>query len=84
MESGCKEEIKGISERHFFPRGRKSIILLEGSQATPARPSDRNNVKVKTFIVKIIRNPQIQDAELMNNKIHGTYSYHRVLNGKNF
>jgi hypothetical protein len=30
-------------------RERKSIILLEGSQATPARPSGRNNVKVKTL-----------------------------------
>jgi hypothetical protein len=28
---------------------RKSIILLEGSQATPARPSGRNKVKVKTL-----------------------------------
>jgi hypothetical protein len=26
--------------------GGKSITLLEGFQATPARPSDRNNVKV--------------------------------------
>jgi hypothetical protein len=30
-------------------RERKSIILLKGSQATPARPSGRNNVKVKTL-----------------------------------
>jgi hypothetical protein len=30
-------------------RERKSIILLEGSQATPAPPSGRNNVKVKSF-----------------------------------
>jgi hypothetical protein len=30
-------------------RERKSITLLEGSQATPARPSGRNNVKVKTL-----------------------------------
>jgi hypothetical protein len=29
--------------------GRKSIILLEDYQATPARPSDRNNMKVKTL-----------------------------------
>jgi hypothetical protein len=28
---------------------RKSIFLLEGSQASPARPSGRNNVKVKTL-----------------------------------
>jgi hypothetical protein len=32
-----------------FRRGRKSIILLEGSQATPTCPSDRNNVNVKTL-----------------------------------
>jgi hypothetical protein len=31
-------------------RERKSIILLQGSQATPARPSGRNNVKVKTLL----------------------------------
>jgi hypothetical protein len=30
-------------------RKKESIILLEGSQATPARPSGRNNVKVKTL-----------------------------------
>jgi hypothetical protein len=30
-------------------RERKSIILLGGSQTTPARPSGRNNVKVKTL-----------------------------------
>jgi hypothetical protein len=29
-----------------FRGGRKSIILLEGSQATPARPSGRNNVAI--------------------------------------
>jgi hypothetical protein len=29
--------------------GEKSINLLEGSQAMPARPSDKNNVKVKTL-----------------------------------
>jgi hypothetical protein len=32
----------------FFRWGRKIIILLEGSQATPACPV-RNNVKVKTL-----------------------------------
>jgi hypothetical protein len=41
MKSRFKEEVKGRSE------GRKSIILSEGYQATPARPSGRNNVKVK-------------------------------------
>jgi hypothetical protein len=50
MKSRFKEEIKGGSERHFvFLRGRKSIIILEGSQATPARPSGSNNVNVKTL-----------------------------------
>jgi hypothetical protein len=50
MESRFKEEIKGWSERHFIFRGeRKSIILLEGSQATSARPSGRKNVKVKSL-----------------------------------
>jgi hypothetical protein len=45
-----KRKIKGWSERHFiFRGGRKSIILLEGSHATPARPSGRNNVKAKTL-----------------------------------
>jgi hypothetical protein len=50
MKNGCKEEIKERREIHvIFPGGRKSIILLEGSQTTPAYPSDRNNVKVKTL-----------------------------------
>jgi hypothetical protein len=30
-------------------RKRKSINLLEGPQAMPARPSGRNNVKMKTL-----------------------------------
>jgi hypothetical protein len=29
--------------------GRKSFILLERSQASPARPSDMDSVKVKTL-----------------------------------
>jgi hypothetical protein len=50
MKSRFKEEIKGSSERRFIFRGRrKSIILLEGSEATPARPSGGNSVKVKTL-----------------------------------
>jgi hypothetical protein len=50
MKSRCKGKIKGRSERYFtFRGGRKSIILLEGSQATPARPFDKNNVEVKTL-----------------------------------
>jgi hypothetical protein len=43
-------QISPLKPRHFiFRGGRKNIILLEGSQATPARPSGRNNVKVKTL-----------------------------------
>jgi hypothetical protein len=53
MKIRRKWEIKGRSERHFIFRwgggGRKGIILLEGSPATPARPSDRNNVLLKTL-----------------------------------
>jgi hypothetical protein len=37
------------NERHFIWRGRKSIILLEGSQAPPACLSDKGSVKVKTL-----------------------------------
>jgi hypothetical protein len=36
---GCEE---GIDERWSRERGRRSIILLEGSQATPARPFIRD------------------------------------------
>jgi hypothetical protein len=50
MKSKFKEEMKGRSERYFiFRGGRKNIVLLEGSQATPARPSGGNNVKVNTL-----------------------------------
>jgi hypothetical protein len=31
------------------PKRERASFLLEGSQATPARPSGRNNVKVKTL-----------------------------------
>jgi hypothetical protein len=37
------------TKRHFISGGRKSIILLEGSQAIPARPSDNDRVRVKTL-----------------------------------
>jgi hypothetical protein len=38
------------SEGHFTSRGgRNGIAILEGSQPTPARPYDRNNVKVETL-----------------------------------
>jgi hypothetical protein len=47
MKSRKKEKIKG-KIRDFFNfqgKGRKSITLFEDSQATPARPPDRHNVK---------------------------------------
>jgi hypothetical protein len=50
MKSRNTREIKGRNDINFiFRGGRKRIILLEGSQATPAHPSGRKNVKVKTF-----------------------------------
>jgi hypothetical protein len=50
MKNRSKEEIEGRGERHFiFRGGRKIAVLLEGSHATLARPSHRNNVKVKTL-----------------------------------
>jgi hypothetical protein len=50
MKSICKEEMMGISERHFISRGGgERASFLEGSQATPTRHSDRKNVKVKTL-----------------------------------
>jgi hypothetical protein len=39
----------GKSERHFIVGSRKSIILLEGSQAVPVRPSDKSRVKVNAL-----------------------------------
>jgi hypothetical protein len=39
-----------VSERHFTRGGGdESIILLEGSQASPSRPSDKGTVKVKAL-----------------------------------
>jgi hypothetical protein len=48
MQVVCPYEFNPLKPRER-ERERKSIILLEGSQATPARPSGRNNVKVKTL-----------------------------------
>ena len=31
----------------YFEGGRKSITLLEGSQVSPARPSDKKSIKIK-------------------------------------
>jgi hypothetical protein len=46
-----KRKSRGEVRETLFSEGggRKSIILLEGSQATPARSSGRNNAKVKTL-----------------------------------
>jgi hypothetical protein len=50
MKSRCREEIKRKEVRDtLFSEGGESIVLLEGSQATPACSSDRNNVKVQTL-----------------------------------
>jgi hypothetical protein len=38
-----QEKILGKSDRRFISRRRKIILLLEGSQAVPARP-DKNRV----------------------------------------
>jgi hypothetical protein len=38
--------------RHILLRGeRKSIILLEGSQVSPARPFDKSRVNVNELVV---------------------------------
>jgi hypothetical protein len=44
------DEVKnnGVSVRHFIGGG-ESIVLLEGSQASPVRPSDNGAVEVKTL-----------------------------------
>jgi hypothetical protein len=36
-----------VRDTLFSEGGERESFLLEGSQATPARPSGRNNVKVK-------------------------------------
>jgi hypothetical protein len=35
--------------RDALLRGEKKIVLLEGFQASPARPSDKDSMKVKTL-----------------------------------
>jgi hypothetical protein len=56
----CRQNVKlvmsplnvGITAIYPFEAERereRASFLLEGSQATPARPSGRNNVKVKTL-----------------------------------
>lgn len=39
----------GERERQLIARGRKSIILLEGSQALPVRPSHECRMRAKTL-----------------------------------
>jgi hypothetical protein len=39
----------GESERRFISEGEKKSILLEGTQAMPVRPSDKNKMGVKTL-----------------------------------
>jgi hypothetical protein len=45
----AKRILWGRSERHFISVGRKSILLSEGFQAMPARPSDKDRMRVKTL-----------------------------------
>jgi hypothetical protein len=44
-----KVKSHGGSERHFTVGREKEHRLLEGSQASPACPSDRSTVKEKTL-----------------------------------
>jgi hypothetical protein len=46
----AKRILWGRSERNFISVGRKSILLSEGSQAMPARPSDKARMRVKTLM----------------------------------
>jgi hypothetical protein len=40
---------RGESERRFISGGRGESILLEGTQAMPARPSDKDKMGMKTL-----------------------------------
>jgi hypothetical protein len=44
-----KRKHLGESERRFMSEGGKKSILLEGTQAMPARPSDKDRMGVKTL-----------------------------------
>jgi hypothetical protein len=44
-----KARSPGKSERHFIVGREKEHRLLEGSQASPARPSDKSRVKVNAL-----------------------------------
>jgi hypothetical protein len=43
-----KNTLRGKREALYIWRGRKNI-LLEGTQAMPARPSDKDRMRVKTL-----------------------------------
>jgi hypothetical protein len=53
MGSIVEEEMKvrshGRSERRFIVGREKEHRLLEGSQASPSRPSDKSRIEVKTL-----------------------------------
>jgi hypothetical protein len=58
--SGSKEKIMGKSERQRFVYGRrKSLLFLEGSQAIPACPSDKDSVRVKRLRWKLLRHRNV-------------------------
>jgi hypothetical protein len=48
QKSGWRE-IHAISERHFALGVRQNAILLEGSHASPARPSDKGSMTLMTL-----------------------------------
>ena len=45
-----KREEQGSGERRIYIGGGKSITTLEGSQASPARPSGRNSMELKMWM----------------------------------
>jgi hypothetical protein len=49
VEGICKEKTVDISEKQFYVGGRKGITLLTGSQSLPARPRDKDRMKIKTL-----------------------------------
>jgi hypothetical protein len=48
---GSKEKNYGkeVRDKYHWTVGRNSILLLEGFQAMPARPCDKNIITVKTL-----------------------------------
>jgi hypothetical protein len=45
----AKRKHLGGSERRFISEGGRKSILLEGTQAMPARPSDKDRLGVNTL-----------------------------------